>query len=85
MENKKTPNINTIGIGNDNNVNNKNNGKLKVKILFIHDLQLNIKDKKMNISDLNIKLTRIIQFKMMNMIYILVKLVLMICQMIHLF
>ena len=58
MENKKTPNINSIGIGNDNNVNNKNNGKLKVKILFIHDLQLNIKDKKMNISDLKYQINK---------------------------
>ena len=60
MENKKTPNINSIGIGigNDNNVNNKNNDKLKVKILFIHDLQLNIKDKKMNISDLKYQINK---------------------------
>ena len=37
MENKKTPNINSIGIGNDNHVNNKNNGKnwLNEKIIEI--------------------------------------------------
>ena len=55
MENKKTPNINTIGIGNDNNVNND---KLKLKLLFIYDLNLVIKDKKMNISDLKYQINK---------------------------
>lgn len=58
MENKKTPNINSICIGNDNNVNNKNNDKLKLKMLFIYDLNLVIKDKKMNISDLKYQINK---------------------------
>lgn len=58
MENKKTPNINSICIGNDNNVNNKNNDKLKLKLLFIYDLNLVIKDKKMNISDLKYQINK---------------------------
>jgi hypothetical protein len=55
MENKKTPNINSICIGNDNNVNND---KLKLKLLFIYDLNLVIKDKKMNISDLKYQINK---------------------------
>jgi hypothetical protein len=55
MENKKTPNINSICIGNDNNVNND---KLKLKMLFIYDLNLVIKDKKMNISDLKYQINK---------------------------
>ena len=55
MENKKTPNINSICIGNDNNVNND---KLKSKLLFIYDLNLVIKDKKMNISDLKYQINK---------------------------
>ena len=58
MENKKTPNINSIGIGNDNNVNSKNNDKFKLKLLFIYDLKLMIKDKKMNISDLKYQINK---------------------------
>jgi hypothetical protein len=58
MENKKTPNINSIGIGNDNNVNSKNNDKLKLKLLFIYDLKLMLKDKKMNISDLKYQINK---------------------------
>lgn len=55
MENKKTPNINSFCIGNDNNVNND---KLKLKLLFIYDLNLVIKDKKMNISDLKYQINK---------------------------
>jgi len=51
MENTKTPNNNSC-IGNDINVNSKNNDKLKMKLLLIYDLKLMLKDKKMNISDL---------------------------------
>ena len=58
MENKKTPNINSIGIGNDNNVNSKNTDKLKLKLLFIYDLKLMLKDKKMNISDLKYQINK---------------------------
>ena len=58
MESKNTPNINSISIGNDNNVNSKNNDKLKVKLLFIYDLKLMIKDKKMNISDLKYQINK---------------------------
>ena len=56
MENKKTPNINSIG--NDNNVNRKNTDKLKLKLLFIYDLKLMLKDKKMNISDLKYQINK---------------------------
>jgi hypothetical protein len=55
MENKKTQNINSLCIGNDNNVNND---KLKLKLLFIYDLNLVIKDKKMNISDLKYQINK---------------------------
>ena len=58
MENKKTPNINSISSGNDNNINSKNNDKFKLKIFFIYDLKLMIKDKKMNISDLKYQINK---------------------------
>ncbi len=58
MENKKTPNNNSVCIGNDNNVNIKNNEKLKLKFFFIYDLKLMIKDKKMNISDLKYQINK---------------------------
>ena len=58
MENKETPNINSISNGNDNNVNSKNNDKFKLKLLFIYDLKLMIKDKKMNISDLKYQINK---------------------------
>lgn len=43
---------------NDNNVNIKNNEKLKLKFFFIYDLKLMIKDKKMNISDLKYQINK---------------------------
>ena len=58
MENKKTPNINSISSSNDNNINSKNNDKFKLKIFFIYDLKLMIKDKKMNISDLKYQINK---------------------------
>ena len=58
MENKKTPNNNSVCIGNDNNVNIKNNEKLKLKFFFIYDLKLMIMDKKMNISDLKYQINK---------------------------
>ena len=58
MENKETPNINSISNGNDNNVNSKNTDKLKLKLLFIYDLKLMLKDKKMNISDLKYQINK---------------------------